>query len=180
MYTRIIGTIANHFRYHPKWRTWRDDCMQKPSEWYDWFAYSSLLGYGILSDGKIIFVNASTCNINYLPVNPPIVFDVPLPPSEEKIIRQTANTSWIRILFLCVFVDVRNIARSSIQRTSRTLIWTPSNLSKLILFLQKLHYAKIFQILAKPELLRQPLVVQPHAFSTGAVSGKSAYDSWSG
>jgi hypothetical protein len=34
-----------------------------------------------------------------------------------------------------------------------------------------------FKISAKPELLRQPLVVQPHAFSTGAVSGKSAYDS---
>lgn len=36
-------------------------------------------GYGITSDGKIIFINASTCDINYLPNNPPIVFDISLP-----------------------------------------------------------------------------------------------------
>ncbi|XP_050708901.1 metallophosphoesterase domain-containing protein 1-like isoform X2 [Eriocheir sinensis] len=36
-------------------------------------------GYGVTSDGKIIFINASTCNINYVPINPPIVFDVPIP-----------------------------------------------------------------------------------------------------
>lgn len=34
--------------------------------------------YGLSSDGKIIFINASTCNIEYLPVNPPIVFDCPI------------------------------------------------------------------------------------------------------
>lgn len=31
--------------------------------------------YGVSSDGKIIYINASTCNIQYLPNNPPIVFD---------------------------------------------------------------------------------------------------------
>jgi len=36
-------------------------------------------GYGVRSDGKILFINASTCDINYLPCNPPVVFDVPLP-----------------------------------------------------------------------------------------------------
>uniref|UniRef100_A0A0A9WZK3 Metallophosphoesterase domain-containing protein 1 n=1 Tax=Lygus hesperus TaxID=30085 RepID=A0A0A9WZK3_LYGHE len=36
-------------------------------------------GYGITTDGSIIYINASTCNINYKPVNPPIVFDVILP-----------------------------------------------------------------------------------------------------
>ncbi|KAF6202153.1 hypothetical protein GE061_004551 [Apolygus lucorum] len=36
-------------------------------------------GYGITTDGSIIYINASTCNINYKPVNPPIVFDVTLP-----------------------------------------------------------------------------------------------------
>lgn len=36
-------------------------------------------GYGITSDGKIIFVNASTCDINYLPHNNPVVFDITLP-----------------------------------------------------------------------------------------------------
>lgn len=40
--------------------------------------------YGVTSDGKIIYINASTCNINYLPVNPPIVFDVPLPAGYKK------------------------------------------------------------------------------------------------
>ncbi|MCL4142830.1 UNVERIFIED_CONTAM: hypothetical protein GTU68_047604 [Idotea baltica] len=41
-------------------------------------------GYGITTDGKIIFINASTCNINYVPLNPPIVFDFPLPPGFTK------------------------------------------------------------------------------------------------
>ncbi|KAG0729623.1 Metallophosphoesterase domain-containing protein 1 [Chionoecetes opilio] len=41
-------------------------------------------GYGVTSDGKIIFINASTCNINYVPINPPIVFDVPIPPGFSK------------------------------------------------------------------------------------------------
>nr|XP_023030190.1 UPF0046 protein T07D4.2 isoform X1 [Leptinotarsa decemlineata] len=35
-------------------------------------------GYGVTSDGKIIFINASTCDINYIPDNLPVVFDVPL------------------------------------------------------------------------------------------------------
>ena len=41
-------------------------------------------GYGVRSDGRVVFVNASTCDINYLPCNPPIVFDVPLPPGQTK------------------------------------------------------------------------------------------------
>ncbi|XP_008549753.1 metallophosphoesterase domain-containing protein 1 [Microplitis demolitor] len=41
-------------------------------------------GYGISSDGKIIYINASTCDLNYLPSNPPIVFDITLPPGVEK------------------------------------------------------------------------------------------------
>uniref|UniRef100_A0A023F627 Putative metallophosphoesterase domain-containing protein 1-like isoform 1 n=1 Tax=Triatoma infestans TaxID=30076 RepID=A0A023F627_TRIIF len=36
-------------------------------------------GYGVSTDGSIIYVNASTCNINYLPINPPIAFDVSIP-----------------------------------------------------------------------------------------------------
>lgn len=36
-------------------------------------------GYGITSDGKIIYINASTCDINYLPQNLPICFDITLP-----------------------------------------------------------------------------------------------------
>lgn len=41
-------------------------------------------GYGITSDGKIIFINASTCDINYLPTNPPIVFDISMPDGVTK------------------------------------------------------------------------------------------------
>ncbi|XP_011873254.1 PREDICTED: UPF0046 protein C25E10.12 isoform X3 [Vollenhovia emeryi] len=40
--------------------------------------------YGISSDGKIIYINASTCDLNYLPNNPPIVFDITLPPGVQK------------------------------------------------------------------------------------------------
>lgn len=41
-------------------------------------------GYGVTSDGKIIFINASTCDINYIPNNPPVVFDVALPAGRSK------------------------------------------------------------------------------------------------
>ncbi|XP_073976999.1 metallophosphoesterase domain-containing protein 1 isoform X2 [Rhodnius prolixus] len=36
-------------------------------------------GYGVSTDGNVIYVNASSCNINYLPINPPIAFDVSVP-----------------------------------------------------------------------------------------------------
>jgi hypothetical protein len=41
--------------------------------------YNYIAGYGVRSDGKVVFVNASTCDINYRPVNSPIVFDVTIP-----------------------------------------------------------------------------------------------------
>lgn len=41
-------------------------------------------GYGITSDGKIIYINASTCDINYLPQNLPICFDITLPDGQCK------------------------------------------------------------------------------------------------
>ena len=34
-------------------------------------------GYGVTSDGVTTFVNASSCDVNYRPVQPPIVFDLP-------------------------------------------------------------------------------------------------------
>ncbi|XP_043521432.1 metallophosphoesterase MPPED2 isoform X1 [Frieseomelitta varia] len=46
--------------------------------------HTYVLGYGISSDGKIIYVNASTCDLNYLPSNPPVVFDITLPPGHCK------------------------------------------------------------------------------------------------
>jgi len=39
-------------------------------------------GYGITTNGVTMFVNASTCNYNYNPCNPPIVFDLPNPTSQ--------------------------------------------------------------------------------------------------
>ena len=42
--------------------------------------FTPLPGYGVRSDGKILFINASTCDTNYLPCNPPVVFDVSIPP----------------------------------------------------------------------------------------------------
>jgi len=41
-------------------------------------------GYGVRSDGKILFINASTCDINYIPCNPPVVFDVSLPQGHSR------------------------------------------------------------------------------------------------
>lgn len=45
---------------------------------------TSLAGYGITTDGNIIYVNASTCNINYTPRNPAFVFDIPIPEGFSK------------------------------------------------------------------------------------------------
>jgi len=36
-------------------------------------------GYGIKTNGTTIFINGSTCTQNLLPINPPIVFDIPNP-----------------------------------------------------------------------------------------------------
>merc|ERR1711920_271717 len=38
-------------------------------------------GYGCTSDDATLYINASTCDSGYRPINPPIVFD--LPPPEE-------------------------------------------------------------------------------------------------
>lgn len=37
-------------------------------------------GYGVTTDGNTIYVNASTCNIQYRPINKPVVFDIPNKP----------------------------------------------------------------------------------------------------
>ncbi|CAL4222591.1 unnamed protein product, partial [Meganyctiphanes norvegica] len=50
-------------------------------------------GYGITTDGKIIYINASTCNVNYVPVNPPVVFDVPIPAGLTKDSTETSEDS---------------------------------------------------------------------------------------
>ena len=34
-------------------------------------------GYGLSSDGLTTFINCSTCNLSYSPVNPPVIFDIP-------------------------------------------------------------------------------------------------------
>merc|ERR1712083_48569 len=36
-------------------------------------------GYGCNSDETTLFINASTCDSQYRPINPPIVFDLPPP-----------------------------------------------------------------------------------------------------
>ena len=37
-------------------------------------------GYGVTTDGHTTFYNASTCTLQYRPINNPIVFDLPIPP----------------------------------------------------------------------------------------------------
>ena len=36
-------------------------------------------GYGITTDGSTTFINAATCDERYAQINPPVVFDLPLP-----------------------------------------------------------------------------------------------------
>jgi len=44
-------------------------------------------GYGYTSDGSTLYINASTCTLNYIPTQPPIVFDLPRNKSLSPIIR---------------------------------------------------------------------------------------------
>lgn len=41
--------------------------------------------YGVSTDGKIIYVNGSICDINYMPNNLPIVFDVKKQENRRKM-----------------------------------------------------------------------------------------------
>ena len=41
-------------------------------------------GYGVRSDGRTVFINASLCDLNYMPTNKPIVVDIPIPPGFSK------------------------------------------------------------------------------------------------
>ena len=36
-------------------------------------------GYGMMTDGTTTYINASACTVNFQPMNPPIVFDLPNP-----------------------------------------------------------------------------------------------------
>lgn len=40
---------------------------------------SFFAGYGVMADGTTTYVNASVCTVNYQPLNPPIVIDLPTP-----------------------------------------------------------------------------------------------------
>lgn len=53
------------------------------------FLYSfSFLILGTYFDGTTLFVNASTCTLNYRPTNPPIVIDLPLDKSKHATVVQ--------------------------------------------------------------------------------------------
>ena len=41
-------------------------------------------GYGISTDGTTTYINAATCDERYAPINPPVVFDLPVPPGYTK------------------------------------------------------------------------------------------------
>jgi hypothetical protein len=44
-----------------------------------------LLAYGAFSDGTTTYINASTCNLRYKPIQPPFIFDIALPEGVSKM-----------------------------------------------------------------------------------------------
>jgi predicted phosphodiesterase len=48
-------------------------------------------GYGCSTDDTTLYVNASTCDSNYRPINPPIVFDLPPPEELRAATRRVAE-----------------------------------------------------------------------------------------
>ena len=43
-----------------------------------------LAGYGVTSDGHTTYINASTCTLRYQPINPPVIFELPLQGTTES------------------------------------------------------------------------------------------------
>ncbi|XP_067946431.1 metallophosphoesterase MPPED2-like [Watersipora subatra] len=68
-------------------------------------------GYGLYTDGTTLYANASTCNINYKPINNPICIDLPLPEGFSK-------------------EDVRVEAGMSNHEVSREFLQQQSNVSQ--------------------------------------------------
>jgi len=52
-------------------------------------------GYGCSSDDITLYINASTCDSRYRPINPPIVFDLPPPEELRAATRRTAKRNQI-------------------------------------------------------------------------------------
>lgn len=48
-------------------------------------------GYGCSADDTTLYINASTCNHHYAPINPPIVFDLPPPEQLRSATRAVAG-----------------------------------------------------------------------------------------
>jgi hypothetical protein len=47
-------------------------------------AFDLFLGYGMTTDGVTTFINAASCTKGYTLLNPPIIFDVPIPDGQSK------------------------------------------------------------------------------------------------
>lgn len=53
-------------------------------------------GYGVTTDGQTQFINASTCNLRYKAINPPVVFDYPIPEGHVK--EELMNRKPVRLI----------------------------------------------------------------------------------
>jgi len=43
------------------------------------------IGFGVTTDGVTTFINASSLDLRYKPVNKPVIFDLPLPAGVSKL-----------------------------------------------------------------------------------------------
>mmetsp|Transcript_52909 Transcript_52909/g.141392 ORF Transcript_52909/g.141392 Transcript_52909/m.141392 type:complete len:484 (-) Transcript_52909:409-1860(-) len=68
-------------------------------------------GYGACFDGATAYINASTCDSNYIPLNSPVVFDLPQNGSPARFLRPSMSWtalqvgSWLRKLELEHWAD---------------------------------------------------------------------------
>ena len=51
---------------------------------YLMFALCTITGYGLFTNGTTLYANASTCNFQKEPFNPPICVDIKLPDGYSK------------------------------------------------------------------------------------------------
>jgi len=64
--------------------------------WWHWTPARmsrDVVGYGVTTDGVTTFINSSSLNQHYQPVNRPVIFDLPLPPGVTK--------NWTSSIFHC-------------------------------------------------------------------------------
>ena len=92
--------------------------------------------YGVSSNGVTTFINASTCNSDYDPINKPVVFDIPVRAKKKsKFLTYLEKFSMSSRIILnnmnSSSISSKNISRSSsLRKKMRSQVWKEVSINK--------------------------------------------------